>query len=203
MKTTSYNDRRLEVTEAAWRVIIREGLDRASMRAIAQELGSTTGVVTHYFRDKDELTLFVLERVFENLFNNIEAGVEGRQGLERLEQMVLAALPLEPSGIRGWQVWVAFLGYAIGRENLIEEHQKRYDSLRQMICKELTDLQTAKLIRRELDPLLEANALIALVDGVGTGLVINPKSFHPDQQRYLVQRHIKTLLAVSPMIAKS
>ncbi len=57
-----YDDRRLEVAQAAWRVIVREGLDRTSMRAIAQELGSSTGVVTHYFRDKEELILFALEQ---------------------------------------------------------------------------------------------------------------------------------------------
>jgi AcrR family transcriptional regulator len=197
MKTTNYSDRRLEVTEAAWRTIVREGLDRTSMRAIAQELGSTTGVVTHYFRDKDELMLFALERVFENLFKDMAACAEGKHGLERLEQMIFAALPFEPNGIRGWQIWIAFLGYAIGRENLIQEHRKRYDSLRQMICQELIDLQTAKLIRKDINPTLEANALIALVDGIGTGSAINPEYFHPDQQHYLVQRHIKALLAAS------
>ncbi|MES1022738.1 TetR/AcrR family transcriptional regulator [Gloeocapsa sp. BRSZ] len=191
----SYSDRRLEVTEAAWRVIIREGLDRTSMRAIAQELGSSTGVVTHYFRDKDELTLFALERVFENLFEDMKTCAEGRQGIDRLEQMIFAALPFEPKGIPGWQVWIAFLGYAIGREKLIEEHQKRYELLRQIICQELAELQAAKLIRADLDLTLEANALIAIVDGIGTGVVINPEQFSSDQQKYLVQRHIKTLLA--------
>ena len=53
-------DRRIEVSEAAWKVIVREGLDRTSMRAIARELDCTTGVVTHYFRDKQELILFAL-----------------------------------------------------------------------------------------------------------------------------------------------
>lgn len=38
----SQKDRRFEVSEAAWRVIVREGLDRTSMRAIARELGCTT-----------------------------------------------------------------------------------------------------------------------------------------------------------------
>ncbi|NJM88538.1 MAG: TetR family transcriptional regulator [Hydrococcus sp. RU_2_2] len=193
----SYDDRRMEVTEAAWRVIIREGLDRASMRAIAQELGSSTGVVTHYFRDKDELTLFVLERVFEKVLKDMKACIKERQGIERLEQIVLSALPLEVNDIAGWQVWVAFLGYAIGRENLIQEHRKRYDLLQQIICQELADLQAAKLIRDDLDLTLEANALIALVDGIGTGVVINPEQFHAEQQRYLVQRHINTLLAES------
>lgn len=196
MKTTNYSDRQLEVTEAAWRVIIREGLDRTSMRAIAQELGSSTGVVTHYFRDKDELTLFALERVFENLFADMKAASHGQQGIEKLERMIFAALPFEARGIPGWQVWIAFLGYAIGRENLIGEHRKRYDFLCKIICQELAELQEAKLIRADLDLTLEANALIALVDGIGTGIVINPEQFYCEQQQYLVRRYIKTLLAV-------
>ncbi len=194
-KIMSYSVRRQEVAEAVWRVIVREGLDRTSMRAIAQELGSSTGVVTHYFRDKDELTLFALERVFENLFKDMKACANERQGIERLEQMIFAALPFETSGISGWQVWIAFLGYAIGRENLVQEHRKRYDFLRQFICQELADLQKAKLIRDDIDLTFEANALIALVDGIGTGAVINHEQFHADQQRDLVRRHIKNLLA--------
>lgn len=191
------NDRRLEVTQAAWQVIVREGLDRTSTRAIAKELGSSTGVVTHYFRDKDELMLFALERVFENLHRDLKASVEGYQGIKRLEQMILAALPLEPNSLDGWQVWVAFLGYAIGREKLMQEHQKRYELLRQIIYRELADLQAAKLIEDDLDLNLEAKALIALVDGIGTGVVINPQQFDRDRQRYLIQRHIRTILTKS------
>lgn len=78
------------------------------MRAIAKELGSSTGVVTHYFRDKDELMLFALERVFENLIEDMKVSAVGRQGIERLEQMIFSALPFEARGIPGWQVWVAF-----------------------------------------------------------------------------------------------
>lgn len=193
----TYDDRRIEVANAAWRVIIREGLDRASMRAIAQELGSSTGVVTHYFRDKEELTLFALERVFENTLESIKACVKEQQGIDRLEQMLCLALPLETRDRSDWKVWVAFLGYSIGREHLIQEHQKRYDILRQLLVKELADLQTARLIRADLDLTFEANALIALVDGISTGVVIYPKQFSAEQQQYLVRRHINALLISS------
>ena len=193
----SYDDRRIEVGKAAWRVIVREGLDRASMRAIAQELGSSTGVVTHYFRDKEELTLFALERVFENVLEDMKACAKQWQGIDRLEQMIFLALPLEVSDRDDWKVWMAFLGYSIGREHLVQEHRKRYDLLRQIICQELADLQTAKLIRADLDLTLEANALIALVDGIGTLVVICPEQFSAEQQQYLVRRHINALLASS------
>jgi AcrR family transcriptional regulator len=193
----SYVDRRIEVANAAWRVIVREGLDRASMRAIAQELGSSTGVVTHYFRDKEDLILFALERVFENVLEDMKVCTKGRQGIDRLEQMILTALPLNISDKDDWKVWVAFLGYSIGREHLVQEHRKRYDFLRQIISQELAELQAANLIRAGLDLALEANALIALVDGIGTGVVICPEQFSAEQQQYLVQRHINALLASS------
>jgi AcrR family transcriptional regulator len=185
--------RRIEVAKAAWQVIIREGLDRTSMRAIAQELGSSTGVVTHYFRDKEELILFALELVFENVAAEMTARAQGQQGIEKLEQMIFVALPMESIDRDDWKVWVAFLGYSIGREHLIKEHQQRYDLLRQIISQELADLQTANLIRADLDLTLEANALIALVDGIGTGVVIYPDRFNPAQQQYLVRRHIDGL----------
>ncbi|NEU74662.1 TetR family transcriptional regulator [Hassallia byssoidea VB512170] len=193
----SYEDRRIEVGKAAWRVIVREGLDRASMRAIAQELGSSTGVVTHYFRDKEELTLFALERVFENVLEDMKACAKRWQGIDRLEQMIFSALPLKDSDRADWKVWVAFLGYSIGREHLVQEHRKRYDFLRQIICQELADLQKALLIRADLDLTLEANALIALVDGIGTLVVICPEQFSAEQQQYLVRRHINAILASS------
>lgn len=188
-------ERRIEVAKAAWQVIIREGLDRTSMRAISQELGSSTGVVTHYFRDKEELILFALGLVFENVAAEMEARAQGQQGIDRLEQMMFVALPLEQIDRDDWKVWVAFLGYSIGREHLVKEHRKRYDLLRQIISQELADLQTAQLIRSDLDLTLEANALIALVDGIGTGVVICPEQFSAKQQQYLMRRHINNLLA--------
>jgi AcrR family transcriptional regulator len=193
----SYDERRIEVAKAAWQVIIREGLDRTSMRAIAQELGSSTGVVTHYFRDKEELILFALGLVFENVAAEMEARAQGQQGIDRLAQMMFVALPLEQIDRDDWKVWVAFLGYSIGREHLVREHRKRYDLLRQIISQELADLQTTQLIRADLDLTLEANAIIALIDGIGTGVVICPEQFSATQQQYLVRRHINNLLASS------
>jgi AcrR family transcriptional regulator len=193
----SYDDRRNEVAKAAWQVIVRDGLDRTSMRAIAQELGASTGVVTHYFRDKEALILFALERVFEHVLADMKIAAQGQPGIDGLAQMICTALPLEMSDKDDWKVWVAFLGYSIGREHLVQEHRKRHDLLRQIIAQELADLQAANLIRADIDLMLEANAIVALVDGIGTGSVIYPEQFSAEQQKYLVRRHINVLLIPS------
>ncbi len=190
----SYADRRVEVVEAAWRVIIREGLDRASVRAIAQELGSSTGVVTHYFRDREELILFALEQIFEAILAEMKVCAEGPPSLSKLEDMIVAALPLQERDRADWKVWVAFLGYSVGRDRLVQEHRKRYDVLRHLLIQELQELQLAQFIRANLNIAVEANALISLVDGIGLDIVICPDHYSADQQRYLVRRHIQTLL---------
>lgn len=190
----SHDQRRIEVADAAWQVIVREGLDRASIRAIAYELGASTAVVTHYFRNKDELTLFALERAFDMALVDMQTSTQGLQGIARLERMMLSALPIDTSDVIGWQVWVAFVGYAVGRDHLMQAHRKRHQRLQNIIFQELLDLQTKQLIHSDLDLAFEANAIIALVDGIGIGAVINPEQFRADQQRYIVQRHIKTLV---------
>lgn len=191
----SQQDRRLEVSEAAWRVIVREGLDRTSMRAIAQELGCTTGVVTHHFRDKQELILFALNQVTQRLQKTMQAATEQARGVDRLVEMLSAFLPLDTERQDILKVWVAFLGYAIGRESLMAEHQQSAAQLREVIIQELKALQSAKLIRANIEPELEANALLALVNGVSLDSLIQAKRLSPDQQQIVIRRYVNELLS--------
>ncbi|AOY81095.1 TetR/AcrR family transcriptional regulator [Moorena producens JHB] len=195
----SQQDRRLEVSEAAWRVIVREGLDRTSMRAIAQELGCTTGVVTHHFRDKQELILFALNQVTQRLQKAMQAATEQARGVDRLVEMLSAFLPLDTQRQDILKVWVAFLGYAIGRESLMAEHQQSAAQLRQVIIQELKALQSAKLIRPNIEPELEANALLALVNGVSLDSLIQAKRLSPNQQQIVIRRYVNELLSTHAM----
>lgn len=189
----SQQDRRLEVSEAAWRVIVREGLDRASMRAIAQEMNCTTGVVTHYFRNKQELILFALHQVTERLQVMMQMAIEGVSGVDRLTAMLLSFLPLDQERQEILRVWVAYLGYAIGRDGLMEEHQQSAAELRAVIIHELEDLQSAGLIGGDLIAQVEANALLALVNGVAIDSLIQAEHLEPEQQETVIKRYIASM----------
>ncbi|MEO1210841.1 MAG: TetR/AcrR family transcriptional regulator [Cyanobacteria bacterium J06638_20] len=195
----SQQERRLEVSEAAWHVIVREGLDRTSMRAIAQEMGCTTGVVTHYFRNKQELILFALHQVAEKLQTFMEKATQSVSGIERLVAMLSAFLPIDAERQEILRVWLAFLGYAVGRENLLTEHQHSAAQLRDMLVQELQQLQAEQLLRQDLDPSVEANALLAFVNGVSLDWLIQADRLTAEQQQWVLQQYVSDRLAKKPL----
>ena len=190
----SQQERRLEVSEAAWRVIVREGLDRTSMRAIAQEMNCTTGVVTHYFRNKEALILFALNQVTERLQVLMQTALEGVSGTERLVVMLSAFLPIDLQRQEILKVWVAFLGYAVGRDQLMAELQQSAAELRTVTIQELKRLQADRLIRADIDPETESNALLALGNGVSLDSLIQANKLSTDQQQNVIRRYIDQVL---------
>lgn len=190
-----HQDRRLQVSEAAWRVIVREGIDRASMRAIAQEMGCTTAGVTHYFRNKQALILFALNQVTERLQALMRSAIAEATGTERLVAMLSSFLPVNEQREDTIRVWVAFLGYAVGRESLMVEHQKSAAQLRELIIQELEELQTDGLVRADIDPKVESNALLALGNGISLDSLIQSNPLSLEQQQMVIQRYVDRLLA--------
>ncbi|MDJ0734061.1 MAG: TetR/AcrR family transcriptional regulator [Nostocaceae cyanobacterium] len=184
---------RLKVAAAALELISREGLKGASLRAIAHELDSTTGVLTHYFRNKDELLLFVLETIMIRLSEIMIQAAEGTQGLQRLKVMMLAILPTTKELVTIWRAWLAFVGAALGHAELVDEHKRHYANFKTFIREELTLLQKAGEIGLDLDLDFEAAAWIATFDGIGVNMIAAPQSYSPQELDTLVSRYLKTL----------
>ena len=55
--------RRVELAEAVWRVIDKRGIEKVSIRNVADESQWTRGVIQLYFRDKDDLLYAALDLV--------------------------------------------------------------------------------------------------------------------------------------------
>lgn len=189
-------DKRFLVSEAAWRVITREGLDRTSMRAIAQEMGCTTGVVTHYFRDKEALLLFALYQVTEQLEGFVRSALDETTGIERLSSMMTSFLPLDEQREDLLRIWIAFLGYAVGRPSLMMEHQKNAARLRRAILEELVALQASGIIRADIEPEVESNVLLALGNGISLDALIQSDRLSVGQQRQAILRYVDSLRPV-------
>ena len=54
-KVVDHSQRRVEIIEAASRVIVRSGLNGMTIREVAREAGVSNGVIDHYFDSRDDI----------------------------------------------------------------------------------------------------------------------------------------------------
>jgi AcrR family transcriptional regulator len=64
-KLVDHSARRRLIAQATWRVISRDGVRAASVRAVAAEAGLSTGALRHYFDDHSSLLLFAARHSLE------------------------------------------------------------------------------------------------------------------------------------------
>ncbi|MFY7927770.1 MAG: TetR/AcrR family transcriptional regulator, partial [Oligoflexus sp.] len=196
MNVLSADDRRERVAQATWAVISREGLDRASLRAIAQELGSTTGVLTHYFRDKEALLDFAFASIVEKL--QFGAGSSATPAdLASVSELLGAYLPLTADTRVWWRVWLSFTVAALAHKKRGENHAKLYKELSRFWTEVLSDLSQKGALRPNLDMALEAETLLALIDGIGIHALITPRSMTAKRQLQIVECHFAKLAAAA------
>ena len=194
-KVVDHDERRERIAEAAWRVIEREGPDGANLRRIAREAGYTTGVVTHYFRDKRDLMAFAFGLVVERSTSRMagaaaEAGAEGA-----LAQL----LPLDEERRRETTVWLALMGASLSDPDLAAELRRRYRRAREAT---LPMFREALVEAQAGDPDDVADELLAAVDGITVDALTDPERFPPEKQMALLRRALARLgLAVEPQAA--
>jgi AcrR family transcriptional regulator len=165
---------RARVVEAAWRVVAAEGVHGATMRGIATEAGVTTGFVTHYFEDKQELLAAVLR--FNNLRarDRVVAAIGAQRGLVALEGAVDALLPMDADRRRVWQVWIAAWRTTAGQERLNDEFRGGRRFVEGLFKELLAQAVADGELPATVDVAYEAEHLVTLI--AGTGLIAGVES---------------------------
>jgi TetR/AcrR family transcriptional repressor of bet genes len=166
------------MAEAAVLSIAADGLEGAKLSRIARLAGATTGALTHYFEDKDEVLLAALESVCGRLLDRI-SGIDERPALEQIAD----ALPLDEESRRDWRVWVAFIGRAAFVPQLARVHQSYYQRIEKLLAEALAGDRTA------------AAAIIAAVDGIGMRATLEPDHWPKERQVGVLASLLQPILA--------
>src|SRR5260370_37299013 len=93
-KIVDWDARRDEILSATWRVIARDGIARAPIRAIAREAGCSRGILAHYFDDKADILGSALLLSHRRAVARMGAPAARRPGLGAVPVSRVAALPL-------------------------------------------------------------------------------------------------------------
>jgi AcrR family transcriptional regulator len=108
--------RREQICRAATAVIAREGFSGTTMRVVAEEAGVSTGMLNHYFANRQDLLMQALEYVSQRAHRRMVAAIEGfppgRERLTALLDSVLADGEDQDAG-ETWRVWINAYGEAV------------------------------------------------------------------------------------------
>ena len=191
-KVVDHEQRRAEVIDCACDLIAAEGIAGFTVRELARKVDASTGVVSHYFRNKQELLTLTYEAVNDRIRRRVE-GCLARDPAD-IEGCLAAMLPLDPAGLRDWRVLFAYWGASVGDEQLSSEQRRRARLTRERIRKTLALLSEQQRLEAGLDPDAEAFRLLALTQGIATQTVFDPPSWSASRQRRLLAEAVASVL---------
>lgn len=190
-KSVDHEQRRREITSATWRAIDELGVEGTTMRAIADRAGCTTGRLSHYFANRDDILLAALRHAHLQAAQRMVTVLEGNTGRTALRAVLLEALPLDDERRREWKVWITFWSEAIATEALRQEHHMRYREWRTLVASLVTAVAPD---RSRSEHTRITDMLVALVDGLGVHALMAPERKADQQTRRTIDTALDHLL---------
>lgn len=185
--------RRRDVSEAVWRVLAAHGFSHMTLRAVAAEMGVSTGLLTHYFATKRALVQYAHTLAEQN--TNVP--VRPPEGLSSLRKTLLDVLPLTPEATAMNRVWVSFWDAAIGDPELGASETARYERWRSKLRPHVEAAHATGEIPASSDIEDVVTAAAALTHGIVVQVLFDPDRFPPDRQIRLIDNHLRMLSAHS------
>jgi AcrR family transcriptional regulator len=180
--TVDHEVRRREVAEAVWRVLAATGFAGLSLRAVAREMGATTGLLTHYFASKRELVRHALDVVHERTLPRMEAAGAGVGGLAGLRQRLRAVLVDDEEATVLSRVWVGFWDVALADAELGRAEAARYERWRERLRPLVDQAIDAGDLAPDRDRETVVDVLTAFTHGLVVQALFDPDRFPADRQ---------------------
>jgi AcrR family transcriptional regulator len=189
-------ERRKDLAEAVWRVVRRDGLERASVRNVAHEAGLSMGSLRHYFGAQSDLHIFAMRLVIERIERRIAALDLPEDPRQAAERVLAELLPLDVERRAENEVWLAFTARAQVDAGLRALRDDGYDLLRDACRRQVLRLGGSG--SAELDVDLETDRLFALLDGLAVHAAMRPAQATPDRLTAVLARHLDDLAGSAP-----
>jgi AcrR family transcriptional regulator len=187
------DSRRRELGEALWRVVLRDGIEAASVRKVAAEAGVSAGSLRHVFPSQSELMAFAMQLIIDEVTQRVEAVEPSGDTQSAVERVLQSLLVLDPETRAVFDVWLAFVVRARVDPGLRSLRDETHARVRALCRSCIETLHAEGKTRPDLDIEAEAEQLHALIDGLAMHATLDPDLTTPARQVELLSRHLDTL----------
>jgi AcrR family transcriptional regulator len=166
-KVVDHEQRRLELAQAALTVIADKGLAATTMRDVAETAGCSTGMVNHYFENKDELILAAAKAASDYLHRAFPATSLPVSGPDSLREQLLVGLPIHDDVKPSHRVIVNLYAAAMHSPELAAHVRCFFEEGIAKLAATIEAGQRDGWIRADLDPHATAQLLRSAIDSLG------------------------------------
>lgn len=189
-------DRREQILAAACDVVSDIGFKSLRIADVAKSAGTSTGTVHYYFDTKTALMRAAFEWNFtRSLARRRHLLEEVDDPQRRLEVFVDSYLPVDEQTIHAWRVWAELWVEALHDSELQELNEQVYGEWRRIVAGVIRDGQVAGQFRPE-DPVVVANALIGMIDGLALQVLVGSHSMTVDRMRQVCHQMLRALIVL-------
>ncbi|OJH16816.1 TetR/AcrR family transcriptional regulator [Heyndrickxia sp. FSL K6-6286] len=172
-KIVDHEQRRTQIAEATWRVILDNGMEGATVRNIAKEAGLSLGALRHYFSTQNELLIYAMNLVKERVTERINKLVmSDLPPKEKVVSILMEIVPVNTETIAEMEVWLAFTFHS---KNKVDIFDHVNDRIFQGIQKLMALLEMNQLLKKNVNKDIEAERLYAIVDGLAFHAMQEPQ----------------------------
>jgi AcrR family transcriptional regulator len=197
-KIVDWDAKRDEILSATWRIIAREGIAGATIRAIAKEASCSRGILGHYFSDKEDILGAALLLSHRRVGARMAAATAGRHGMAALRAVMLEALPLDEQRDLEAQIEISFWGRALGNATLRDLQHTEFDRLCGRLRGHLREAADLGELDGRYDLGLATHQLVVLIDGLSAQRVLYPGRVTPDRQVQMLDRLLLAFAGTEP-----
>jgi AcrR family transcriptional regulator len=189
--------RRAEIAALVVDVIQREGAASATVRRVSEAGGFSIGVITHYFRDKDELIACAFDWLAERSFDELDRTLaQAGPGLPRLRAALEFMVPRQ--GASSFPaVWLSLWSGAMHSPGLAGVHRRYYSRWRRILGQCMTEAARGGEIERPLAMADAVDLLSAGIDGLWLAVTFEGRRFSGPRRRRLVSQLMTSIVRPS------
>ncbi|WP_369183411.1 TetR/AcrR family transcriptional regulator [Streptomyces sp. Y1] len=168
-----HEERRRQIAEALLRIADTEGLQSASMRAVATEAGVSLRLVQYYFTTKEGLLLDALARLGAQLQARMERWIgEARAPRAVVTAVLSCILPTDAESRRITRTYAAYYTLVLNDPEVLAKQAAQPPAvLEGFLAKQLRAAREAGEIAPERDVEMAAAGLLAMVNGLGSSVL--------------------------------
>ena len=167
MRKLDHDQRRLEIAEAAARLIAADGMEALTTRSIARAMGCSIGVLSHYFDSKAGIVTaafaWASSRIEQRLARALARGIS----VDTLLPLIEAALPHDRQSRIEWGVRLQLWSHAAADAEAAAVLRTDMERNRALLASVITQLQHQHEVRPNIDANNVAQMLIDLMHGMG------------------------------------